>query len=164
MPEHLPEVIDPIGLAEKGRRLTGVIAIDRLDRVLPLLARHDGQVEVDLRFFKEGRQPIVQGSVKTLLWLTCQCCLEALSWPIETNLQLGVVSSIDSALKLPDSLEALVVEADGVVVLADIVQDELLLAIPVIPQHPACDLPTGEVPGKKVRPNPFEVLRDLKLN
>jgi uncharacterized protein len=50
--------------------------------------------------------------------------------------------------------------------LADIVQEELLLALPVIPQHGACGpaAPIKKLPPPSVpeRPNPFAVLAKLK--
>ena len=163
MPERLPEVVDPFGFAEKGRRLKGRLPLSGLDRLVPLLARSEGEVELSLHFVKEGRQPLIEGTVSATLWLTCQCCLESLSWPVASQLSLGIVGSVDEALRLPERFEALVVESEAGILLADLIQDELLLAIPSIPQHPTCLLP-GQHSAVDDRPNPFAVLKTLKSN
>jgi uncharacterized protein len=103
----------------------------------------------------------VHGSVSAELVLQCQCCLEPLVFPVECPVNLAVATTVDAALLLPDDVEALMVEADGEVALADVVQDELLLAIPAVPRHPSCILSrqTGVEPA---RPNPFAELAALK--
>lgn len=163
MPEHLPEVVDPIGLAEKGRRLVGHLSLGELDRLVPMLLCVEGQVDVDLRFERQGRVSVVLGRVSTELSLECQCCLEPMALSVDAQVQLAVVCSVDAALALSEEYEALVVGEDRQVAVRDIVQDELLLAIPVIPQHSSCSqVPAGSEQPER-RPSPFAALADLKL-
>lgn len=161
MPERLPEVVDPVAFSEKGRRLAGSIPVSRLDRLEGLVLDPSGQVEVELVFSKSGRIPVVEGTVKAQLTLECQCCLSPIDWPVESHLNLGIVSSVDAAVALPERLEALMVDPGAEVALADIVQDELLLAIPAVPQHPNCRLPKAADPMPE-RANPFADLARLK--
>ena len=162
MPERLPEVVDPIGLAEKGRRLTGCLALGQLDRLAPALLCLEGQVDVDLRFERQGRLSVVLGQVTTVLSLECQCCLEPMTLPVNAQVQLAVVTNLDAAVSLSEEYEALVVDEDRQVAIRDIVQDELLLAIPAIPQHAACTRMTVAQGQPEARPNPFSALADLK--
>lgn len=161
MPERLPEVVDPIAFAEKRRRLVGSIPLSRLDRLEGVVLDPSGQVEVELVFSKSGRIPIVEGTVEAELTLQCQCCLGPINWPVSSHLSLGIVSSVDAAVALPDALEALLVDPGAEVAIADIVQDELLLAIPAVPQHPNCRLPKAADPTPE-RLNPFADLARLK--
>lgn len=163
MPEHLPDAVDPVAFAEKRGRLVGRLAIGDLDRLAPMVKNPEGHVDLDLQFGKQGRLPLIEGRVAAQLVLECQCCLGPLEWNIDSKVRLGIVESVDAALLLPEDTEALIVEPDVEVLLADIVQDELLLAVPVIPQHDDCHLP-GETPAPaEARRNPFASLADLKL-
>jgi len=163
MPEHLPDAVDPVAFAEKRGHLVGRLAIGDLDRIAPMVKNLDGYVDLDLQFGKQGRLPLIEGRVAAQLVLECQCCLGPMEWNIDSKVRLGIVESVDAALLLPEDTEALIVEPDSEVLLADIVQDELLLAIPVIPQHDDCHLP-GETPAPvEARRNPFASLADLKL-
>jgi uncharacterized protein len=71
---------------------------------------------------------------------------------------------------LPPDYEALLVPEDGRLNPADVIEDELLLALPLVPINPDSSLPdevTGhdpeEIPAGEGRSeSPFAVLRELK--
>ena len=135
--------------------------LDGLTRLADALMNTEGEVTVDLAFGREGRTATITGSIQAELQLQCQCCLEALQWTVSAVVKLGVVGSIDAAALLPEDYEPLVLEAEQIAV-ADIVQDELLLAIPYCPQHPQCGAPAPTEPGNEPeRANPFGILADL---
>ena len=162
--EHLPEYIDPLALVDRRRQLKGRISIGKMPRLAEVLQSTEGQAEIELNFAKEGRHAVVTGRVSAGLLLQCQCCLEKLSWPVNSEIRLGIVHSIDEANQLPDSLEPLVLQEETIA-LAEIIQEELLLAIPPIPQHAQCVSLLS--PGKREvsepeRKNPFAVLSNLK--
>lgn len=159
MSGRLPEYINPLQFADQRRRLEGTVRIDGLARLADALMSRDGDVTVDLVFGRDGRTATISGSIKADLQLQCQCCLEILHWPVSVTVRLGVVDSIDASGLLPEDYEPLVLEAEQIAV-ADIVQDELLLAIPYCPQHVQCGAP-AERGDKPERPNPFGILADL---
>ena len=161
--DRLPDLFDPLEFVEKKRRIEGRLHLSRLDRLQDVLLSSEGEVQVKLEFKREGRIPAVEGVVVADLTLQCQCCLEPLPWPVRNGVHLGVVGSIDEIGLLPEELEPLWVEPGGVIAVTDIIQDELLLAIPSIPQHPVCRLPQTEtvVSGKE---HPFARLAELKNN
>jgi uncharacterized protein len=167
MVEHLPEFIDPLVLAEKRRQFKGSLPLTKMSRLHDVLLERDGAVDFELRFEKDGKIAAVSGIVQAALVLQCQCCLEAIAWPVKTRVKLAVVSSIDEADLLPESYEPLLLEGETMP-LADIIQEELLLAIPAIPQHDNCApaLPPSQrkeaVSEAPKRPNPFAILAELK--
>jgi uncharacterized protein len=70
--------------------------------------------------------------------------------------------------ELPESRDAVTMTEDGLDVVA-LIEDELLLSLPMIPMHddPACNrvlnaLKHGEDPAVESRPNPFAILAGLK--
>lgn len=160
MPDRLPDLFDPREFVEKKRRITGVLALERLDRLQDVLADLQGGAEVSLQFRKEGHIAAVEGRVTADLALRCQRCLEILAWPVRAQVRLAVVGSLDEAERLPPEFEPLVVPSAGETALADIVQDELLLAIPAVPTHPDCRTP-GSVAIERNIERPFARLADL---
>jgi uncharacterized protein len=165
MVEVLPELIDPVALTDKGRVMTGVLPLSRFSRLAGLLASSQGEVYLDLSFSKEGRFRIINAHIVSELLLTCQCCLGTLDWPVDIVVKLALVRSLDEAAQLPDELEPLLMEHE-VMWPGDIGQDELLLSIPAIPRHDACnfswkkDVESG--PASPLRENPFAILSKLK--
>jgi uncharacterized protein len=94
--------------------------------------------KLDVRLSKSGPDVVVQGHIKADVKIPCARCLEPSSVPVETDLTALLVPA--SALKIQDgehelsAEEADVVPYDGeTVVLDDLVRDEILLAIPMIP-------------------------------
>jgi len=165
MVEHLPERIDPLALAEKHRQFKGSLPLSQLVRLQDVLLNPEGEVRFDLRFGKEGKIAMVTGNVMAELELQCQCCLGPIAWPVSSRVKLAVVHSIDEADLLPESYEPLLLEEETIL-LVDILQEELLLSIPSIPQHGECDASApkklAQKPDTPKRPNPFAVLANLK--
>ena len=165
MVEHLPEYIDPLALADKHRRFKGSFPLSKMTRLQDVLLDQAGEVKFELEFGKDGKYAVVTGVVKAELVLQCQCCLGSIPWTVNGPVSLAVVGSIDEADLLPDSYEPLLLEEQSIP-LSDIVQEELLLAVPTIPQHEKCGVsmakPSEPVQEAPKRPNPFAVLAKLK--
>ena len=170
MLDRLPEYIDPLHLADKRGELKGQIPLRSLDRLAKMLVNDAGTVNVDLFFGREGRLAKVEGHIQTVLELECQNCLEAVKWPVDCTIKLGVVTSIDQANRLPEDYEPLMVE-EGKILLKNIIEDEILLILPAFPKHQhACFVP--KVDNNSVDPlvndeqsspeNPFSILAKLK--
>ncbi len=170
MSEHLPARVEPLRLAAAGQRLHGQIALAGMRRLSAALETLPaGTVEVDLQFgTDEGRIPFLRGSVRARLAPVCQRCLEPMDFPVDAQLSLGLVGSEAEAARLPERYEPLLVEPHPMA-LSDIIEDELLLALPVVALHenPRCRAPGAEhdaeaAEGPQEASNPFGVLRALK--
>jgi uncharacterized protein len=83
-------------------------------------------------------------------------------WPVASDLRLGIVSSLDEADRLPDSLEPFLLSGDVRVSLDELVEDELLLSIPPVPQHSGC-VSLAERPVDPSR-SPFAALAQWRGN
>jgi uncharacterized protein len=118
--------------------MRGDLDLADLDRMQDLLMVHQGLVQVELSFGRLGRNWAVKGVIEAELALECQVCMEALKWPVRCDVSLGLVRSIEEADRLAEDLEPMLVKVDEEIALADLVQDELILAIPTFPRHPDC--------------------------
>ena len=167
MLNRLPEIIEPLHLADKRGELKGQIPVSSLSRIAELLFNESGFVTVELFFGREGRLPKVEGRIQTVLQLKCQSCLQAVEWSVDSVVKLGIVSSIDQANRLPEDYDPLLVEGDTMP-LKDIIEDELLLSLPAYPKHQhSCFVSNSNnnssASDQKSSPkNPFSILATLK--
>lgn len=170
MLDRMPEYIEPLHLADKRGALKGQIPLSRFDRLKDMLSSDAGNVEISLFFSREGRLAKIDGQIKSVLALECQNCLKPVEWAVDSSIKLGIVASIDQANRLPEDYEPLLVEGEGKVLLKDIIEDELLLILPIFPKHQhTCFARTVNSSEKdissdqhSVSENPFSILAKLK--
>lgn len=95
----------------------------------------EGAAEYSLRFERGPyNRSTVTGRVRAVLRLQCQRCLDEVEIPVDLPIALALIRKDEDALDLPEALDPLLVTDDAVRPL-DIVEDELLLAIPTFPNH-----------------------------
>ncbi len=168
--EPLPRTLDVRKAAVRGARVSGVLKPLDLQRFRSLLASDEGRVEVVLDFSKdEEDRYLAHVVVDADVRVTCQRCLEEMTRHVACDNTLAVVLSDAQAAALPRHLDPLLLE-DQVCALWPLVEDELILALPPFSYHDsdtcresiaAFNTPPPEEPGDD-RPNPFEVLAQLK--
>ncbi len=129
------EPFNPWRLAAEGGRLEGTVALEELPRLAALLNRTDGVVTVAAKVgVDEQGIYFVVGRVHGALEVICQRCLGPLRLPFDLTARQGLARTEAEADRLPEGYEPLLVPASGLV-LADWVEDELLLALPQFPRH-----------------------------
>ena len=104
-----------------------------------------------------------------ILALTCQRCMAAVDTPIEVNQWYRFVATEEIAMAEDDQCEEdLLVMVPQFDLLA-VLEDELLMALPLVPMHDHCPVaPVLSVGDAKLvsttneKPNPFGVLAQLK--
>lgn len=173
MSSRLPENVDPRRLATQGAAYSGTVDLAKLGRLSEALLDATGQAEFSIEFYRDNRKRArIKGLVKADLVLECQRCLGAMIYPVDAGLDLAVVKVPEEADTLPESCDPVWVEEDTLRLL-DLVEDELILAIPQVPRHEehACSIdwnnPADEVQDEQEddlsdKPNPFAVLAGLK--
>lgn len=133
--EQLPLEINPFALADQGAKLKGELAIAGLKHLTETLDSTKGVVQVQFTFGREKHGPrYIKGLLSTTLRFVCQRCGEPASYDINVKLCLSPVISDSQAAKLPKEYEALVTQGEPVL-LADIIEEELLLSMPMFPKH-----------------------------
>jgi uncharacterized protein len=170
MLNRLPEIIEPLHLADKRGELRGQIPVSSLQRIADLLFDDSGLVTVELFFGREGHLPKIEGRIQTVLQLKCQSCLQAIEWTVDSIVKLGIVKSVEQANRLSEDYEPLLV-LEETMLLRDVIEDELLLNLPDYPKHQhSCFVPPSDnnktnTPvhdSQSARENPFSILATLK--
>jgi uncharacterized protein len=171
MHQQLPKEIDPFRLASNGLRLEGNLSLAIMPRLSATIVDSQGDVEVNLKFdVDETGTPYMKGNIKTTLPLTCERCLQTMQYNVDTALSVGFIRHERQAEHLAESYEPWLIEGDKPVALSSIVEDELLLAIPIVPKHEHACLPEDlwqsgdEIIGgeEEKSESPFAVLAALK--
>jgi uncharacterized protein len=88
-----------------------------------------------------GTQPSLLLEADTEVTLECQRCLQPMRWPLLARRRIFFVGGEDAAAALDaendDDVLALVPALD----LQALIEDELLLALPIVPRHEVCPQP-----------------------
>ena len=135
------------------------------------LADQQGQCSYRLQFDRDRFQTaIVQVEAEVALPLICQRTLKRFLFPVRIEQTLGLLRAEAEESGLPPDVEPLLVPADGEMVLQDLVEDELILALPVVPVDPegelewSGDAEVDETEAEPKRENPFAALSALTLH
>jgi uncharacterized protein len=168
----LPRRIDPRKLTAQGATLSGCIPTAQLQRLMAAVLDADAGVEVTLDFGRDAQgNAVVEGEFTLDADLRCQRCLGVVRQRLSSGCRLGIVWDDQQARQLPRDLEPWVVpeqDAD----LFELAEDEVLLALPIVPRHDAdaCRA-TGRYStggfddtGEADEGNPFRILEQLKKN
>jgi len=174
--QKLPQFIDPFRLAEVGRLYDGTISLRQMKRLAPLLedtgiASND-EVSLSLAFDKnDDGVHYLSGMITGKVNLLCQRCLNQMEFTISVDLMIAFLVSEFDGEKLGGEFEPYIV-SNTPIMLSDIIEDELILALPSIPKHEEtqCSEQLLHVTHtrsdtvlseKNQDSNPFSVLKDL---
>jgi uncharacterized protein len=167
--ENLPEKINPYRFAEARNQLHGVLHVKDMSRLRQSLADDSGEIKIDLQFgVDEQGISFLRGQLETQLTLQCQRCMETFVYEIVGNFLSGIVKSEEEAKELPEIYEP-VIAAEGELVIQDMIEDELIVSLPIVPRH---DLKACNVQSSKVmlgsekeleEDNPFKVIEFLRV-
>jgi uncharacterized protein len=169
--------IDVRSLAERGEPVSGTLLLQKMERLAPDLlglqpdSAINWQIQCMFRPAPDG-QPAVWLHLKgdTVLALACQRCLEPVDMPVRLDREYRFVDSEEIALAEDDESEQDLLVMEPQFDLAGLIEDELLLAVPVVPLHAVCPTPVSMQAGEadmpvqldEAKPNPFAVLSKLK--
>jgi len=142
MSRDFPDWIDAQRAAEAGRRFAGDARIEWMPRVADLLDQPsaDDVIEFEVAASLDrsaGRAAIVRLAVHVFgsVPMTCQRTLQRYRQPVDSRSQVAVVASEDELAGLPEDLEPKLA-AEGRLKLVELIEDELLLALPLVPRDP----------------------------
>jgi uncharacterized protein len=168
----LIRTLDARKAAQRQQSVEGSLQPGQLERFSPLLANDTGTITAELGFFlDEERRCRVRVQARATVNVVCQRCLNDLAVDLHVDNTPAVVVSDEQARQLPRSIEPLVTESPDELSLWDVVEEELILALPAFSYHDteqcnqtlaAYRSPTASEPVEEERPNPFDVLAQLR--
>jgi DUF177 domain-containing protein len=103
-------------------------------RVQPRLGATVGTISGRVRFRREGALAVAAVEVSGAVPMVCQRCLALMSWPIDGSALVALIEAESQADAVPEHLEP-VWAPQGRVSLRDLVEEELLLCLPIVALH-----------------------------
>jgi uncharacterized protein len=126
--------------ASRHEAFTGRVAFAKLPRLAAILAEPEGELHVELQTTRDGEgQGWLHGEIRGRLPLTCQRGLHPFEWGCDVALSLALVESEAEEQKLLKDSESYFVQDDALP-LRDLIEDEVLLSLPIVPrcEDPDC--------------------------
>ena len=143
----------------------GEIEVEKLSRLCELLSSDHGGITLEFDFrTSDFGVPMISGEIKTCLQVECQRCLQAMKTDLAFDFRL-LIDAADDIVK--ESSFDTVYSEDGNIDIFEVVEDEIILALPLVSMHEndTCNTHWQATDGSQkpaVRENPFSVLKDLK--
>jgi len=159
-------VVDSLRFAADGGRLSGKLALSRLPRLFDALTTREGWLECELsgeRVEDAGgaTRSVLHLKVAGPLDLRCQRCLAEVRFDCAIDSRLLLVPEGDDWPEDEmDSDEYDALPARKELSVRELVEEEVLLALPIVPRHADC-LPPGGM-EQESGPSPFAALAKLK--
>lgn len=143
----------------------GSIRLSQLSRLSTLVIPDNAIINVSFEFTKNLYQhPSIKGHINTCLQQECQRCLEPMSQIMNFDFDLLIDASDEDVKAFQTDT---VYSDDGYLSVLEVVEDELILALPLISMHEASDChqhwQADEIPqSEEAKNNPFAALAALK--
>lgn len=158
--------VDAWRLVSARRVLEGELPLASMPRLRELLSDDAGHVAYRIEFGRDAFQvPFATLSAEAGLTLSCQRSLQLFVLPVRIEQTLGLIRDEEDEAALPPGYEPLLVPQDGRIVPIELVEDELILAIPVVPVAPDSQAVERDWPVEAEEAeaaNPFAALSALK--
>ena len=153
------------------RRFNGRLPLAEMARLRDLLADTEGEALFSLEFDQDILQlPFAELRIDAELPLVCQRSLQRFLHPVTLMQRYALVRAGDAddeevEASLLSDYEVLQLADDGLLRPAALVEDELILAVPLVPVQPGSESVERDWPvteEDEVRTNPFAALAALK--
>jgi uncharacterized protein len=166
MSVEVPEVLDAWRMVAARRGFEGRMPLASMERLRGSLLDTEGEVRFSLEFDRDAlKVPYVELRIDAGLPLECQRSLQRFVYPVQLVQRLGMIRDEAEEAALPEGYEPLLVPEDGLLHPAELVEDELILALPTVPVMPGSEAVEREwsADEEEVRQaNPFSALAGLK--
>ena len=157
--------IDSLDFARNGSEMNGVVHVTEMPRLLEISANPEGDVSYTIRggvdaYGVSYLDITLDGNCQ----LICQRCLKAMNHlvKVETRLFLRNQAELDVLEDEEDEFDSILAEAELVV--SAMLEEEILLSLPIAPKHEAgaCEA-NAVLEGLKEERSPFAALANLKV-
>lgn len=151
MKASIPEVLDAWRMVAARCGFEGSLPLASMTRLHDSLADTEGEVRVAIEFDRDVLQvPYIELRIDAELPLQCQRSLQRFLHPVSLVQRLGLIRAGDAKAgngrdeeaeeeALPEGYEPLLLPEDGMLRPAELVEDELILAVPVVPVAPGTE-------------------------
>lgn len=150
--------IDGPQLARDRGTVSGTLGIDAFPRLAA-----SGCEAATLRYRVRGGvnaagRPCLTVDAAGVAGLACQRCLDAVEFPVELSVELELAASERAMVEADDDVDRVL--ATNEMDVASLVEDEVLLVLPMAPMHEQCGPDAGQRAANRAAP--FAALASLR--
>lgn len=175
-----PAQIEPFKWAEQGFEWVGQLPLSNFSRVaqeaIESIEQQSVQVECKLSMDSYHSFVWLNAHLQSKVAVPCQRCLKAVDVSLDTDVHIAILNDESQIDFLDEDADFIVLGEDAntqkadyrqpaVLNLCNVLEDELLLTMPISPKHDECEIQHRAVeldePEHK-KDNPFEILASLK--
>ncbi len=153
-----PAFIDGLKFAREGAEVRGSLSLDRLDRIAKQGCETTGINYSLIGGLGDDRKPYLNVQVSGELGLVCQRCLGKMLFLLDVTSRIELTKDWSEVVNADDDVERILAEPEMNV--AALIEDEVLLALPMVPRHDDCG--EAQNSARTVRTSPFDLLAALK--
>lgn len=158
-------IIDSVSFARKNGALQGKIAVEQLTRASEYFTAKDGELTFEIRGrLDQRKRPLLTLTVSGYVTLTCQRCLQAMRHEVDVAQGLRLVKDEAALPRLDEEHDDIdVIVADSKMNVLDLVEDEIILSVPLGPKHDFdCVASDDKVNAQDGKRQPFATLAKFK--
>lgn len=166
-------ILDPVKSAKEALEIHKTFTFSHLSQLHHCIV--DGSYDVDFvaKFRYENHKAVVDGRLSGRIMLVCQRTLEPFEYTFDEPVFLGFVTDDRFFKNFPENYEPYIYQ-DNQINLNELIEEEILLLIPMIPKKPLTDCQGEQNTSyygvfetsdteKQDKPNPFAALKELRL-
>jgi len=130
--------LDVDRLSEAGADIDFAVPLAELPRLRAQLADVAGEVHGRVHFRRVADIAIAELTLNGTARLVCQRCLGALDVSVEADTSVGLIAAEADVNRVPGEFEP-VLAPEGRISVGELVEEELLLTLPIVPLHTDTD-------------------------
>lgn len=160
-------LIHPEQLSAKPQRFEGTFTTAELERLEDSVANGEGELHYRISATLDPHQRrVVSCIINGFAFLTCQTTLEVFRYEIAVQERLVLVKSESELPGIEEESDAEdYLVADEPLDIRDLVEDAVLLALPMVPRKPGLQGPQRDADGaSELKESPFAALARLKTD
>lgn len=162
----IPQSVTASSALTQRQAYSGELALSSFERLRELLVDDAGVLQIELHAEKSRGAKRLQGKVDGMLALSCQRCDARIDWPVQIDIDLRLVETEEEEQAVLHEADPYLVQDDRLP-LREIVEDEILLALPMLPRCESCEnvvqaspQPKAEDEAVRREVNPFAALKE----
>jgi len=142
-------------LADGGADVDFAVPLAELSGLRSLRGGVSGNVEGRVHFTREQGLAVAELTLRGRAVLECQRCLKPMQLPLDAAVRIALVTSEAQSAQVPADLEPVLAPA-GRVTVGELITEELLLTLPIVPRHEGSDSCAGVSAVEETQPHAAE--------
>ena len=162
-----PKPLDVDRMADGQADIDFTVSLADLPRLRSRFESVGGAVSGHVHFSRDSGFAVAEIRMTGTATLQCQRCMGSMVVPVDTGTRVALLSAEADAGRVPDDLEP-VLAPGGRISVDDLVEEELMLFLPIVPRHESeteCGVvesaPQVADEGPETTQKPFAQLADL---